>query len=54
MHHAKMHIPDLRAVVVDDGHGGVLYVLDGNLLHQFTPHAVLITTITGKKTVVFL
>ena len=52
MHNSQMHKPDFRAVVVKHGHRHLPGHIDGNFLHQFTPHGFIITNAAGKQPIV--
>src|SRR5436309_15742826 len=55
VHNPKMHQPNLGAVVVNDGNGGLAQRFDVNLLPELAPHAVVIPAgVLGEETAVLL
>src|SRR5260221_5986313 len=54
MDDSKMHESNLGAVVIDHRDGCLIRPINRNLFHQFAPHAVLITAVARKESVVFL
>jgi len=51
---AKMDAANVGAVVVDRGHGRDMAGINGDLFHEFTAHALLITAVVGEKAVILL
>jgi hypothetical protein len=52
--HPKMDVPDVGAVVIDDGDGGFIEFIDRHFLHQFPPHAIVVAEGAGEEAVILL